>query len=251
MFHGMTALPPATVTPDPADFAHARVWIFDLDNTLYPAACNLFAQVDRRMTEFISDRFDLPWDDARAMQKQYFRSYGTTLRGLMTEHDVDPVAFLDYVHDIDVSPVCPTPELARALEGLPGRKLIHTNGSCRHAANVLARLGCADRFEGVFDIVEAGYVPKPDPRPYRMLADRFGIDPAEAVMVEDIARNLVPAAAMGMTTVWVASEADWGRPDRGGVGAGRHIGHVTDDLVAWLSALSGGLRADEDGLADP
>lgn len=240
----MTVLPPSTRTPDPAAFSHVRVWIFDLDNTLYPAACDLFTQVSRRMTEFISARFDLPWEEARGMQRHLFQSHGTTLRGLMTEHDVDPVAFLDYVHDIDVSPVDPTPDLALSLSRLPGRKLIYTNGSVAHAHNVLERLGCRDRFEAIFDIVAAGYVPKPDPRPYRDMVARFGVDPGEAVMVEDIARNLAPAAALGMTTVWVASEADWARPDRGGVGAGRHIHHVTDDLVAWLAALAGGLQSD-------
>jgi putative hydrolase of the HAD superfamily len=241
---GMTALPSSTRTPDPAAFSHVRVWIFDLDNTLYPAACNLFVQVSRRMTEFISARFDLPWEEARAMQRSLFQTHGTTLRGLMTEHDIDPVAFLDYVHDIDVSPVSPTPDLARSLSRLPGRKLIHTNGSVAHALNVLDRLGCRDRFEAIFDIVAAAYLPKPDPRAYRMLAERYGVDPAEAVMVEDMARNLVPAAAMGMTTVWVESEADWARPDRGGVGSGRHIHHVTDDLVAWLGALVRRLEPD-------
>jgi putative hydrolase of the HAD superfamily len=240
----MTVLPPATTTPDPAAFSHVRTWIFDLDNTLYPASCNLFSQVSRRMTEFIARRFDLPWEDALAMQKAYFRTHGTTLRGLMSEHDIDPDAFLRYVHDIDVSPVCPTPELDGALAALPGRKVVYTNGSVPHARNILDRLGCTGRFDAIFDIVAAGYVPKPDPRPYRQMIDLHSIDAASAVMVEDIARNLAPAAALGMTTVWVASEADWSRPDQGGIGAGTHIHHVTDDLVAWLLSLSRGLPSE-------
>lgn len=227
------------VAPMATPFDTVDVWIFDLDNTLYPASCNLFAQVDRRIGEFIAARFGLPYDEARRRQKRYFRDHGTTLRGLMVEHDIDPVPFLDYVHAIDTTPVAPSPALDRALAALPGRKLIHTNGSAAHAANVTARLGIAGRFDGVFDIVAAGYVPKPDPAPYRVLLETFAVDPARAVMVEDIARNLAPAHALGMTTVWVRSDADWARPDHGGVGAGTHIDHAVDDLVAWLGGVAG------------
>ncbi|WP_207480266.1 pyrimidine 5'-nucleotidase [Arenibaculum pallidiluteum] len=241
------SLPPAITTPDPAAFAHVRTWVFDLDNTLYPAACNLFAQIDERMTEFISRRFDLEPASARELQKRYYREYGTTLRGLMMDHDIDPAAFLDFVHDIDVTPVPPAPALATALSRLPGRKLVYTNGSERHAANVLGRLGIADRFEAVYDIVAADYLPKPDPRPYAAFIERHQVDPAGALMVEDIARNLAPAAAIGMTTLWVVSESDFARPDMGGVGAGRHIHHATDDLVAWLVHLAEGLAGDGPG----
>ncbi len=235
----MTEIPPATTSPDPAAFAHVRTWIFDLDNTLYPASCDLFAQVDQRMTEFIARRFDMETEQARALQKRYYREYGTTLRGLMLDHDMHPDEFLDYVHDIDVTPVPPTPALGDALDRLPGRKLIYTNGSHRHAENVMGRLGISNRFEAIFDIVAAGYVPKPDPRPYGDMVARHGVDPASAIMVEDIARNLVPAAALGMTTLWVVSESDFARA---GIGAGRHVHHATDDLVAWLTHLAGGLE---------
>jgi len=231
-------LPNATSTPDPAAFRHVRTWVFDLDNTLYPAACNLFDQIDARMTEFIARRFGLPEAEARSLQKRYYREHGTTLRGLMTEHDIAPDAFLDYVHDIDVTPVAPTPRLAAALDRLPGRKIVYTNGSERHAANVLGRLGIADRFEAVFDIVAADYIPKPDPRPYAVMLERHQVEPTTSVMVEDIARNLAPAAALGMTTLWVVTDSDFARPDLGGVGAGRHIHHATEDLVAWLDHLA-------------
>jgi putative hydrolase of the HAD superfamily len=234
----MTDLP-MTQTPHPAPaFSHIDVWIFDLDNTLYPASSNLFAQIDQRMTEYIGEAFDLPWDEARRRQKQYFRDYGTTLRGLMVEHDIDPIAFMDYVHDIDVTPVAPSADLDAALGRLPGRKVIYTNGSSRHADNVLGRLGIARHFDLIYDIVAAEYVPKPDPRPYAELVEKYRIDPRRACMVEDIARNLVPAAALGMTTVWVRSEADYARPDRGGVGHGDHIHHAIDDLVEWLGDLT-------------
>lgn len=222
-----------------ASLRDTGVWIFDLDNTLYPATCNLFAQVDRRIGDFIADHFGIPYEEARVMQKRFFREHGTTLRGLMVEHDVEPEPFLDYVHDIDVTPVAPSPALAAALDALPGRKIIYTNGSVRHAENVTARLGVRGCFEAVFGIVEAGYVPKPDPRPYATLVEHHRIDPAAACMVEDIARNLVPAHAMGMTTVWVRTDADWARPDRGGVGTGGHIDHEVDDLVGWLAGVAG------------
>lgn len=213
-------------------------WIFDLDNTLYPASCNLFAQVDQRITSFIAGHFNIVPDEARALQKRYFRDHGTTLRGLMVEHDIDPVPFLDYVHAIDVTPVAPSPSLADALLRLPGRRLIYTNGSERHAHNVTERLGITHCFDGVFDIVAAGYVPKPDPRPYDQMVERFAIDPARACMVEDIARNLVPAHALGMATVWVSSESEWSHPDRSAIGTGSHIDVVVEDLVGWLETVA-------------
>ena len=216
--------------------SHVTDWVFDLDNTLYPASCNLFAQVDRRIGEFIAEDFGIRLDEARVMQKRFFREHGTTLRGLMVEHDIDPVPFLDYVHDIDVSPVSPCPSLAGALDRLPGRKIIYTNGSVRHAENVTRQLGIDGCFEAIFGIVEAGYVPKPDPRPYAILADHYDIDPARACMVEDIARNLAPAHALGMTTVWVRGEQEY---EKAGVGAGVHIDHTVDDLPSWLAAVAG------------
>src|SRR5688500_6176495 len=191
------------------------------------------------MTEFIGERFELPWDEARRRQEQYFRDYGTTLRGvmidhdintidfvdlvhyidygttrrgLMTEHDIDPIAFMDYVHNIDVTPVIPSPELDTALERLPGRKVIYTNGSCRHADNVLGRLGIARHFDVIYDIVAAEYVPKPDPRPYAELVEKHRIDPRRACTVADIARNPAPAAALGMTTAWAPPAAAYPRP---------------------------------------
>lgn len=223
----------------PDDLAGAACWIFDLDNTLYPAACDLFAQIDVRINAYVARRLGLPSDQARRLQKEYFRQYGTTLRGLMLHHDVDAADFLDYVHDIDVTPVPPTPALDAALAALPGRKLIHTNGSVKHAANVLRRLGVVeDRFDGVFDIVAADYVPKPDPIPYATLLRRYGVDPARTVMVEDIARNLAPAAALGMTTVLVDGGEDWGLAPA----AADHIHHRVNDLPGWLAGVAGTAR---------
>ena len=219
--------------PPQADLDHVEVWIFDLDNTLYPADCDLFAQIDRKMGEFIGELFSIDRVEAKTIQKDYFRRHGTTLRGLMVEHGLDPSEFLNYVHDIDLTPIPPSPDLDRALGRLEGRKLVFTNGSVPHAERVMDRLGVAHHFEAVFDIVASDYIPKPDPQPYRKFVDQFGVDPNAAAMFEDIPRNLAPAAALGMTTVWVPGNPNWVDQDADD----DHIHHVADDLAAWLDAL--------------
>ena len=220
-----------STTPDARAF---ETWIFDLDNTLYPARCNLFAQVDRRMGEFIGDLLGLDPVAAKALQKRYFREHGTTLRGLMTVHGVDPYQFIDYVHQIDVTPVPPSPRLDRALGRLAGRKLIFTNGSVRHADAILARLGVGHHFDTVFDIVASDFVPKPEIAPYRKLIAEHRVAPRTAIMFEDIARNLAPAHALGMTTVWVPGLSEWSRNGAGG----DHIHHVAPDLEDWLDRVA-------------
>jgi putative hydrolase of the HAD superfamily len=215
---------------------HVVDWVFDLDNTLYPASCNLFAQVDRRMGEFIGRLLGVAMVEARRLQKQYFRQYGTTLRGLMTEHRIDPDGFLDYVHRIDLGAVPPSPPLEAALGRIEGRKVVFTNATRRHAENVLGRLGVRHRFAAIFDIVDADYRPKPDPATYAALVTKCGIAPHRTALIEDIARNLGPAAALGMTTVWVRSDSDWGRA--GLENGDEHIHHVADDLVAWLEGVA-------------
>ena len=208
-------------------------WIFDLDNTLYPARCNLFAQVDRKIGEYMAGYLGVSYDQAKILQKQYWRQHGTSLRGMMVEHGCPPQAFLDYVHDIDVGAVPSSPALDAALARLPGRKLIFTNGTIAHAERVMARLGVRHHFEHVFDIVASDYIPKPDAGVYRRFVDRHGIDPARAVMLEDTAHNLIPAHEMGMRTVWVRTEESIARHALSG-GATDHIHHQTDDVVAWL-----------------
>jgi putative hydrolase of the HAD superfamily len=213
----------------------AETWIFDLDNTLYPASCNLFAQVDRRIAEFIATHLGIDPAEAYRVQKQYFRDYGTSLRGLMLNHQLDPQLYLDFVHEIDVTPVPPNPALDAALARLPGRKVIFTNGSTRHAENVMTRLGVSHHFEAVFDIVAGDYVPKPEPFVYDIMVRRHWIDPKRAVMIEDLPKNLLPAHAMGMTTVLVRTESDWAQDGADG----DHVHHVTDDLVGWLTDVAG------------
>lgn len=210
----------------------ADTWIFDLDNTLYPSSCNLFDQVDKKMGAFISDYLGVDLVEARALQKRYFREYGTTLNGLMTHHGMDPAAFLASVHDIDYSPVQRNDDLIDAIKRLPGRKVIFTNGTVQHANSVLERLGIHGEFDVLFDIVASDYVPKPNPEPYNKLLATHDIDPKKAVMLEDIARNLEHPAALGMVTVWVRTDHHWSHD---GAGEGDHIHHITDDLAVWLS----------------
>jgi putative hydrolase of the HAD superfamily len=222
----------------PRPLTHADTWIFDLDNTLYPASCRLFEQIDRNIGSYIGKLLGVGPVEARRVQKEHFRRHGTSLRGLMLEHGVDPHDFMSFVHDIDLSGVPRNLQLGAAIAALPGRKVVFTNGSVRHAQNVLAHLGLDGHFPEVFDIEAAGWVPKPEPKTYAMLVDRFAIDPRRAVMVEDMARNLEPAAAMGMATVLVRNESDylgigaqpWEKPP--------YVDHVVDDLAAFLLAAA-------------
>jgi len=216
-------------------------WVFDLDNTLYPARCNLFAEVDRRMGEFISALLGVDAAEARRVQKHYYREFGTTLRGLMSRHGADPQAFLDYVHRIDLSPLDPDPELGAAIATLPGRKFVLTNGSRTHARNVLDRLGVAALFDGIFDIACADYVPKPAAEIYELFITTHAVEPARSVMFEDLARNLEAPHALGMRTVLVRSgtiEDDYIHDGVVPAADEPHVHHVTDDLAAFLRAAA-------------
>jgi putative hydrolase of the HAD superfamily len=222
-----------------------ETWIFDLDNTLYPASCRLFDQVQRRMTEFICERLSVSPEEAAELRRTYFREHGTTLRGLMTRDDIDPHEFLAFVHDIDLACVPPDPALAAALRQLSGRKIVHTNGSVRHAQRLLDHLGLSDSFTGIVDIVAADFDPKPSLPGYRLLLRRHAVAAQTALMIEDIARNLAPAAALGMTTAWVRNGLDWAAADADSA----YIHHVVDDLAGLLAAAAA-LQSD-DGHREP
>ena len=211
-----------------------ETWIFDLDNTLYPASCRLFDQVQRRMTEYICARLSVSEEEAAELRRTYFREHGTTLRGLMTRDDIDPHEFLAFVHDIDLACVPPDPALAAALRQLGGRKIVHTNGSTRHAQRLLDHLELSDSFCGIIDIVAADFDPKPALAGYQLLLRRHAVAAPTALMVEDIARNLAPAAALGMTTAWVRSGLDWAAADADS----DYIHHVVDDLAGFLAAAA-------------
>jgi putative hydrolase of the HAD superfamily len=220
-----------------ADFVHIDTWIFDLDNTLYPASCRLFDQIDRRIGEFVAELLGIPFAEARAIQKHYFQTHGTSLRGLMIEHGVNPTRYMDFVHDIDLSAVPRNLQLGMALADLPGRKLVFTNGSEKHARRLLAHLGITDHFAGIFDIEAAGWLPKPERKTYEALIARYDVDPTRAVMVEDMSKNLEPAHEMGMTTVWVRNDGSHLGWHVEGEGA-PHVDHIADDLAAFLLAAA-------------
>ena len=208
-----------------------ETWIFDLDNTLYPVSCRLFDQIHARMTRFIAERLDLTPEAALIVQKTYFREHGTTLRGLMTVDRIDPDDFLGFVHEVDLSGVPRDPVLIAALAALPGRKIVHTNGSRRHAERLLDHLGITGSFCGIVDIAVADYEPKPALAGYRKLLRRHQVAPATALMIEDLAKNLVPAATLGMTTAWVRNLVDWAAAGSGG----DHVHHVVDNLGRFLT----------------
>jgi putative hydrolase of the HAD superfamily len=229
-----------TTLPDPARFAHVTDWVFDLDNTLYPHHSNLFSQIDVKMTAYVGELLALPRDEARKLQKELYLEYGTTLNGLMTRHGIDPDDFLEKVHDIDYSWLVPDPGLGTAIRQLPGRKFIFTNGDRKHAERTARQLGILDHFDDIFDIVAAGLNPKPARQTYEKFAALHAVTGHNAVMFEDLARNLEVPKALGMTTVLVVPrnfeptfseiwERDSAQDD--------DVDFVTDDLAGFLTAI--------------
>jgi putative hydrolase of the HAD superfamily len=220
------------------DFRHVRDWIFDLDNTLYRADSGVFARIDARMTEFVAGLLGKPPEEARRIQKDLYREHGTTLSGLIAVHGIDPEPYLNYVHDIALDDLAPDTNLAFAIARLPGRRYIFTNGCRHHAARILARLGVADLFHEIWDIRTFAFTPKPDPAAYDRVIAQAGIVPAKAAMFDDIARNLVPAHALGMTTVWLKTGTAWQHqgPEFPVASAG-HIDHETADLTIFLNSI--------------
>lgn len=186
-----------------AALSHIRNWIFDLDNTLYPASANLFAMIDARITDYVRQVVGCDAQEAHRIQKGYFHAHGTTLSGLIADHGTDPHHYLADVHDVDMDVLEANQALIEALAQLPGRKLVFTNGDAPYAGKVLDRLGLGETFEAIHDIHATSYRPKPDPSAYLCLCEAYGLDPAESLFVEDMARNLKPAKAIGMTTVWI------------------------------------------------
>ena len=225
----------------PRSFDHIETWVFDLDNTLYPHHVHLWQQVDDKIRDFVSTFLKVTPAEAFRIQKDYYKRYGTTMRGMMTEHGVHADDYLAFVHAIDHSPLAPNPEMGAEIALLPGRKLILTNGSVAHAGAVLERLGIASQFEAIFDIIAAELEPKPAQQTYDRFLKLHDVDPAKAAMFEDLSRNLVVPHDLGMTTVLVVPEGgrevvreDWeleGRDDE-------HVDHVTDDLTGFLTRLN-------------
>ena len=231
---------------DLADFGRVDTWVFDLDNTLYPPHSDLWPKIDARITAYMAAMFGLDGISARALQKHYYRMYGTTLSGLIREYEVNPAEFLHFVHDIDRSSLDPNPRLAAAIEALPGRKLILTNGSHAHALATAKQLGLDHLFEGMFAIEHGDYLPKPHLLTYQRFFERHAVDPGRAAMFEDIVHNLEAPHSEGMLTVLV--KPTFGAEDHreawekhGDTPA--HVDFVTDDLVAFLQQLMTGAES--------
>ncbi|WP_300039189.1 pyrimidine 5'-nucleotidase [uncultured Roseobacter sp.] len=209
-------------------FSHVDTWVFDLDHTLYPPAARLFDLIEVRMTRWVMDTLSVDHAEADRLRKHYWATHGTTLAGLMREHDVDPDPYLQDVHDIPMDSLTPDPDLAARLRALPGRRIVYTNGCEPYARRVLEARGLSGIFDAVYGVEHAGYLPKPEIEAFETVFGKDGLDPAQAAMFEDDSRNLKAPHAMGMRTVHVADEC----------GPGDHIHFHTDDLAEFLSRLT-------------
>lgn len=218
------------MTPGQACSPHC--WVFDLDNTLYPPSMKLFPQIEVRMEEYMCRNLQLDPEKVPALRNMYWREYGTTLMGLMREHNIDPDPFLDYVHDIKFEALETCAQLRRALQALPGRKIIYTNGTAPYARNVLRARGIDDVFDAVFGVEDANYISKPHREAFETVFAKAGLDPRSATMFEDEARNLIVPHEMGLKTVWVTENVS-------NIKEHAHIDEVTSDLASFLTARLG------------
>ncbi|MFT4954096.1 MAG: putative hydrolase of the HAD superfamily [Brevundimonas sp.] len=209
---------------------HVEHWVFDMDDTLYPPECGLMGRVQDRINAFFVRTVGMEADEARLLQRQYLRDHGTSLSGLMLNHDVDPHAFLDEVHRVDLDCLTPDPVLREGLSRLPGRRLVFTNGAAAHAERVLAALQIADLFDDVFHIEASDLIPKPDPRAFARMIERHGVDPRRAAFFEDTEKNLKPAADMGMATVLVGAHAP--------ASTAAFVDHRAESLPPFLNRLA-------------
>lgn len=226
-----------------AALSHIDHWIFDLDNTLYRGDATFFAQIDVKMTAYISRYLALQPHEARMLQKQYYAEYGTSLSGMMAVHGMDPAEFLDYVHDVELDMLKPDPMLRTHIEALPGQKLIFTNGSKGHARNVAGHLKLFDLFDGSFGIEDADYTPKPKRHPYEVFNSLYDVDPTRAIFFEDSVRNLEVPKAMGMVTVLITTEADFSDDPEVTLPASPDtdapwVDYKTADITAWLGKMT-------------
>lgn len=211
-----------------AHFAHVRTWVFDLDNTLYPPHMRLFDQIEARMEGYLMRELDLSQEAAKALRQDYWAAYGTTLAGLMHVHEIDPAPFMEEVHDIDFDKLTPDPGLAAAIDALPGRKIIYTNGSAPYARNVIAARGLEGLFGAIYGVEHADYMPKPEHAAFEKVFAQDGLSATTSAMFEDEARNLLAPHSMGLRTVLV-----------GPAQTAPHIHHHTQNLPKFLQAVTG------------
>ncbi|MDQ2091676.1 pyrimidine 5'-nucleotidase [Marimonas arenosa] len=209
-------------------FNHVAYWVFDLDNTLYPPQARLFDQIEVKMTQYVMDALGVERDRANHLRKHYWKTYGTTLAGLMQEHGVDPAPYLTDVHDISLDHLEPDETLRRGIAALPGRKIVYTNGCAPYAERVVAARGLAGVFDAIYGVEHADFHPKPNARAFARVFERDSLDPEKGAMFEDDSRNLAVPHAMGMRTVHVAPEAD----------ESDHVHHHTVDLSAFIARLT-------------
>ena len=210
-----------------AHFQHIDTWVFDLDHTLYPPSARLFDQIEVKMTQYVMDALNVDHAHADHLRQHYWATYGTTLTGLMREHDVDPAPYLTHVHDIDFSVLTPAPDLATKIKALNGRRIVYTNGCVPYAKNVLHARGLTGLFDAIYGVEDAGFLPKPEQQAFETIFEKDGIEPSTAAMFEDDPRNLMAPHAMGMRTVHVADDPV----------TASHIHHHTSDLTAFLGQL--------------
>ena len=187
--------------------------LFDLDGVLYQDLEAVFGQVSKKMTEYISSKLNVNSIKAKELQTNYFHKYNTSLNGLMIHHDIPPEEFLKYVHDIDLSFMKKDKLLREELEKLNIKKFVFTNGSKEHVKNITEHLGIEDLFDGIFDIVDAEFHPKPEAKAFDLMVKKFNIEPKETIYIEDIAKNLSIAKARGSTTVWLMNDEYWGKKE--------------------------------------
>ena len=207
--------------------------LLDLDGTVYQDLESVFGQVSKLMTKYISEKLSVDLKKAKELQTNYFYKYNTSLNGLMIHHDIPPKEFLKYVHDIDLSFMKKDLVLREELENLDMRKLIFTNGSTDHAKNVLSHLGIDDLFENIFDITDAEYQPKPEPKAFDLMTEKFDLDPSETIYIEDIAKNLSIGKERGCTTVWLINNEEWGKMESDK----DYIDYKTENLSLFLKEL--------------
>jgi len=216
------------------DLNKIKYWLFDLDNTLYDGATKVFEQVDKKMSKFISEKLNINLIEAKKIQKSYFEEYNTTLNGMIKNHKINADEFLDFVHDVDLSFLNEDKQLEKEIKRLQGKKIIFTNGSRAHAENVTKRIGINKLFDGIFDIRDCEFIPKPSIEPYKKLVENYKIEPQYCIFFEDIARNLKPAYEMGMKTVWIKNNEPWAAK----YSDSDFINYKTEKLASFLKEIN-------------
>ena len=211
-----------------------KYWVFDLDNTLYSGQTKVFEQVDKKMSSYISSKLNVTLDEAKKIQKEYFHKYSTTLSGMMKHHKIDANEFLEFVHDVNLDFLKQDKDLENEITKIIGKKIIFTNGSKAHAANVTKRIGIDKLFDGVFDIVESNFIPKPSMKAYKKLIEKYKIEPQYCIFIEDITRNLKPAHELGMKTVWIKNDEPWAAE----FSNENFINYKTENLTSFLKEIN-------------